>query len=165
MKILKEIFNYEKNISENRQKIFNENQYFYLINKELFDKYLEYYEYDKLKESLLNASKQNPNNLSQIINLEKDKFKDSINDKILFLTNDNNLSSNNYYIIPSKIIYYMNENEFRIDKISNNLRKIFVKKNDIYFIIENKIIVGNLEKYLFIPKYILSYNSKGIMES
>ena len=178
LKILIYIFYYEKYISDYGVKIFFEKQIYYLIDKEWLDKYLKYYEYPKSYQSLLNISKQNTkinyNNLNEyiqkiclnknIINLEKEKFKDSIIFSKIIKTN-NNLFFNNCYIFPYIIIELMNKNIFKNIDISNDQKTIFVKNNNIYFTDDNNIIFGNLNINIFTPKYILSYNTKEILNS
>ena len=71
---------------------------------------------------------------------------------------------NNCYIIDSIIIDNINKYEFRNKKISQYYNKVFIKNNNIYLIYSMTIIFGNLDKKLFIPKYILSYDSQEILE-
>ena len=178
LKILIYIFYYEKYISNNGVKIISDNQLYYLINKDWLVKYLEYYDYQILFEFLLNDSKYNKQNYTNIdrnmenniekllkknvINLEKEKFKDSIKFSKIIKTNNNDLFFKNSYIIPFKIINLINKN---ISQNKVNQRKIFVKNKYLYFKEFNNIIFGYLDKNLFIPKYILSYNTKELLDS
>ena len=78
---------------------------------------------------------------------------------------NNNLSFNNCYIIPSIIFNLISENEFQNKIFSFYKKKIYVNNKDIYFIELNNIIIGNLHQDIFIPKYILSFNTSIILES
>jgi len=56
---------------------------------------------------------------------------------------------------------FFNEGEINI-----NRRRIFHFNNNIYAIYENKVNIGKLnETLLFIPQYIIIYDSKEILES
>ena len=178
LKILIYIFYYKKYISDNGEKKISPNQLYYLISKDWLVKYLQYYDYQILFEFLLNDSKYNKqnyinidrnmeNNIEEllkknVINLEKEKFKDSIKFSKIIKTNNNDLFFKNSYIIPFKIINLINKN---ISQNKVNQRKIFVKNKYLYFKEFNNIIIGNLDKNIFIPKYILSYNTKELLYS
>ena len=184
LKILIYIFYYKKYLIEEKENVFNENDDYYIINEEWFFKYLEYYDYQKLYISFLN-SKNNPkinyNNLKNyckslinhflkknLINLGKEKSQDLSNIQNIFAKwriEKNNLPFNNCYIIPSNIFALIIKNEFPNKIFSYFKKKLYVKDNRIYFIDLFKIIIGCLHKDIFIPKYILSYNSSEILDS
>ena len=185
LEILIKFFYYEKFFIENKNQIFNENNNnYYLIKQEWLKNYLEQYKYINLYKSLLNISKSNPKinyyNLNQylpkfieiyfeknLINVEKGIIKQLTDTESIFeKTNiiNNNLSFNNCYIIHSKIIDLINEYQFQNKDISNNLKKIYVKNEFIYFIDGNNLIIGNINAKLFVPKYIINYYSKQLLE-
>ena len=186
LKILIYYFYYKRHLIEHNEKTFNENKIYYLINLEWFDKYLEYYDYQKLKESLTYISNKYPKiNYSEInkyikklidslltkdlINFEKEKFKDLSDIQKIFPKKtfvNNNLSFNNCYIIPSDIIEIISKCEFPNKKHKIYQKKIYVNNKDLYFkVADVLIIIGNINKDIFIPKYILYYNSQKILES
>ena len=187
LEILITFFYYEKYFIENKNQIFNENNNnYYLINQEWFNNYYEQYEYINLHKSLLNISKNNTkinyNNLNNyiseyikinlkknIINAKKETIKHSADIESIFeKTNkiNNHFIFNNCYIIHSKIIDLINKYHFQNKNISNNLKKIYIKNDFIYFIDVNNLIIGNLvDQLLFIPKYIINYCSKQILET
>ena len=185
LKILIYIFYYKKYLIEEKEKVFKEKDDYYIINQEWFFKYLEYYDYQKLYNSFLNTSKNNHkinyNNLEiyskrlinhflkkNLINLGKEKSQDLSNIQNIFekgRIEKNNLSFNNCYIIPSNIFALIIRNEFPNKIFSYYKKKLYVKDNRIYYIDLLKIIIGCLHKDIFIPKYILSYNSSEILDS
>ena len=67
--------------------------------------------------------------------------------------------------MPYNIILLINKCILQYKILSSYIKKIYIKKKDIYFIDFNSIIIGNLHEELIIPKYILSYLSKEIFNS
>ena len=184
LKVLTYIFYFEKNITENKEEGFNLEEKYYLINQKWLNNYLENYDYSKvlqiLKNLVQNKSKINYNNISlyiksfantlakkNLINFNKEKSADLGNINNIFAIEDNiNYEKfSNCYIIPSKIIELIKNNEFPNANIENNLKNIYYQNNNIFFTSNKNIIIGNLNEKLFIPKYILSYYNQGIFES
>ena len=186
--ILLYFFYYKKHFNEKGINIFNDNNNdYYLINPKWFDDFLAHYEYQNLSKQLINDSKNNPkiniNNLNSYLTsykkiyLSKNRFKcdkGPFND-ILDINNifmkvksfNNKLSFNNCYIIHSIIIDKINKYQLNNNKqVSNNIKKIFSKNSYIVFNDNKNIIIGKiLQNLLFIPKFIISYNSNEIFEA
>ena len=184
LKILIYIFYFEKNILETKEEGFNLEEKYYLINQKWLLNYLENYDYSKVLQVLINLSKVNSkinyNNVSvyiksfvntlvkkNLINFNKEKSADLENINNIFAIEDNTNYEkfSNCYIIPSKIIELIKNNEFPNANIEHNLKNIYFKKNNIFLSSNKNIIIGNLNEKLFIPKYILSYYNQGIFES
>ena len=72
---------------------------------------------------------------------------------------NNRIIFSDCYIIHSIIIDKINMYQMNKQNISNNIREIFIKKNYIIFNDNKNIIIGNITKFLFIPKFIISYDS------
>ena len=185
IKILIYIFYYQKYLKDEKEKVIKENNSYCLMNKEWLHKFLEYYDYKKIYNSLINMSKQNPKinyiNLNKfinsyvdnlykknLINFEKETIEDFSDIQKIFEKKNqinNNFSFNNCYIISYSIIFLINKYIIQNDSWKNYLKKIYTKRNDIFFYDFNSIIIGNLNEELFIPKYILYYDSKEILNS
>ena len=185
LKIFIYIFYFNKNLNkEEKNIIFNENKEYYLINPEWFNLYKEYYNYKEIEDHLKTYDKGNINinyyNLeSNIYNIIESFLNKNINSKkLLFLeyNNSNNMDRipmeksdieihKNFYIISPKIFEMINLYEYKNNQISIKSKKFFFE-NDEIFLIDNKniIVVEMNEEYLFIPKYIFSFNSIEIME-
>ena len=188
IKILIYIFYYLKYLNDEKEKIFNESYYFYLINIDWFKAFLEYYDYSKIKQYLLNFSIKNQNinymNLQQkknntipinniasilfkknLINFEKEKKEDVLNaQKIIKKINDM-FVSNQCIIIPSDIIYLLNKCIFRNNSFQIFMKKIYIKKTDIIVYDSNKLFIGDLNNELLIIKYILTYDKSETLKS
>jgi hypothetical protein len=73
---------------------------------------------------------------------------------------DNIFYYDNSYIIPFEIMKSIEQFLFKGKNISIKPNTMFSRDNNIYLIDNIKIIFGNInEQFLFIPKYIFSYNS------
>ena len=186
LKILIYIFYYKKYLIEEKEKVFSENFDYYIINPEWINKYLEFYDYQNLKHSLLNTTFKNLpiinyNNINKyinnfidfyikqnLINFEKEKLKDLLDIQKIFANSrmlKNNFFFNNCFIIHSNLFNIISKLELSNKIFSNYKKKIYVNNKDIYFIDLNNIIIGNLNKDIFIPQYIFSYNALQILES
>jgi len=195
LKLFIYIFYYEKSLLvDNKDNIFDENKDYYLINPDWLNKYKEYYDYQKLYKCLntrkINSKKieVNYSNLDKFINSilkiysEKNllNFKKNVFDTTFDTMDSLNIDDmkppskaknnivfyTNCYIIDSKIfdlILKIFQKE-EIDIIKK--KKIYSKNNNIYIMYLKKIIIGILNNELiFIPKYILSYDTPEIFES
>ena len=182
-------------LSDNKNNIFDESHDFYLINPDWLNKYKEYYDYQKLYKSLntrkINNKKLeiNYNNLDRFINsilkiysnknllnFSKANVFDTTFDTMDSLNIDdlkapskaknNILFYTNCYIIDSKILDIILKIYQKEEIESIKKKKIFIKNNNIYIMYLKKIIIGILNNELiFIPKYILSYDTPDIFES
>ena len=188
IEILVYIFYNQKFLNDKKEKIFNENNSYYLISTEWLNKFLEYYDYSKLNQFLINFSKSYPitniNDLTKyifnyvgdiykrnLINFEKEKNEEISNAQKLFAQlnkiNDIFHFKECNIFINQKIISLLNQYIFQ-NKIETNFKKsIHIKNKDIYFydFENNSIIIGNLNKELFIPKYIISYDTNEALKS
>jgi hypothetical protein len=181
--------------TDNKDNIFDESQDYYLINPEWLNKYKEYYDYQKLYKSLstrkINSKKIeiSYNNLDKFINsilkiyseknllhFRKKNVFDNTFDTIDSLNIDdlkapskaknNILFYTNCYIIDSKIFDIILKIFQKEETDSIKKKKIYAKNNNVYIMYLKKIIIGILNNELiFIPKYILSYDSTEIFES
>ena len=185
IKILIYIFYNQNYLKDEKEKKFGENNYYYLISTDWLNKFLEYYDFSKLKQLLINISKSNPkiniNNLCKyinsyveeiykrnLINFEKEKNEDIFNiQKVLALKNkiNNIFHFKKCNIFLPSIIFILNECIFQNKIKSKFKKKLYIKNKDIYFSDFNSIIIGNLNKELFIPKYILSYETNKVLKS
>ena len=184
IKILINIFYFQKYLKDEKEKSFNENNNYYLINIDWFNKFLEYYDYQVFIKSMSNFAIQNPKinyikldkNISKCVenlskkslNFKKEKIEDISDITKIFEKKkkiNDNFSFNNCYIMPYNIILLINKCILQYKILSSYIKKIYIKKKDIYFIDFNSIIIGNLHEELIIPKYILSYLSKEILNS
>lgn len=183
--ILINIFYYWKYLKEKKEEIFNDNNSFYLINIEWLTKFLENYDYQKLYNPLINISKKYPNinyfnfknkNVIEYFCKKELDFKTEINKDILDIekiiekmkmnkTKDF-FSFNNCYTMPLNIISLINKFIIRNKTLQNDMKKMYLKNKDIYFIDSNRIIIGNLHNEIFIPKYILLlYDTQNIINA
>ena len=175
--ILIYIYYYKKYLNDEKEKAFNENNNYYLINIDWINILLKYCDYQKIVPLVKKISNKNPQinymNLNgfiksyveilykkNIINFEKEKIKDISDIQKIFTT-----KFNKCFIIPSKIFYLIKSSLFKNNTLPNYIKKIYLKNKNIYFIDFKNIIIGNLDKEFFLAKYILSYNSKEILES
>ena len=186
IKIFINIFYYLKYLNDEKEKIYNENNNsFYLVNIEWFNNFLEHYDYQKIYRSLINSSKKNPqinyanlnkytNNIIEIyykkklINFGKKNNEDLLDIQKIFvkMNKTNNIFSfNNCYIIPTTIFYLINKCILQNKVLQHYRKKIYLKDKDIYFIDLYSIIIGNLHKEYFIPKYILFYNTQNLLNT
>ena len=185
LKIFIYIYYYEKNLTEYKEEILNNEEEYCLINPHWLKNLKKFYNY----ENLYSLLKKNKNNYQEIkyINLD-----DKINDIINYCLNKNTLNfdkkklSNDLtkilkincfikkidninfllegIIIPNKIIELIKkllDNQIEIFK-----KELYFKKDIIYYINAPNIIIGTLNDInLFKPKYIFSYNSSGRVET
>ena len=188
IEILVYIWYNQKFLNDEKEKIFNENNSYYLINTEWLNKFSEYYDYSNLNRFLINFSKSYPmtniNDLTKyifscvgdiykrnLINFEKEKNEDLSNAQNM-IAEPNKINDIFHFkecniFICNKIISLLNQYIFQ-NKIETNFKKnIYIKNKDIYFydFDNNSIIIGNLNKELFIPKYILSYDTNEALKS
>ena len=101
-----------------------------------------------------------------IINFDKDEKKDITNIIFEKIEDKNNYKFlNKCYIIHYKIIDMINNISKNNKKyISIYKKTAFSKFNNIYIYDKNSIIIGSIEQKIFIPKYILSFDSLKILE-
>ena len=185
LKLFIHLYYYEKSLLDNKENIFKENENYYLINKQWLDKVKEYYgiaNYYKTFNSMkVNGKKINYNNLKKFLNgiiniknnliLKEDEvlFKEikKIEEIKTYQKNDSKSKIkyfSNCFIINSEIMYLIS-NIFN-EEMDIKVKKISYKYDNIYIMYLKKILVGNLnENLLFIPKYIISYNSSQIFDS
>ena len=195
LKLFIYIYYYEKSLLLDKYNFFDEKQDYYLINPEWLNKYKEYYDYQKLYKSLntrkINNKKQeiSYNNLDKFINsilkIYSERNLLNFNKKNVFDTTFDTMDSLNFdnfkpptkaknsilfytdcYIIDSKI-YDLILKVFQKEEIDGiKKKKIFTRNENIYIMYLKKIIIGILNNELiFIPKYILSYDSPETFES
>ena len=75
-------------------------------------------------------------------------------------------SFNNCYIMPLNIISLINKFIIQNKALQNDMKNMYLKNKDIYFIDSNRIIIGNLHNEYFIPKYILLlYDTQNIINA
>ena len=172
LKLLVYIYYYEIFLSENNEEdIFKGNEDYYLINPDWVKIIKKCY--NSLFKSLRNIEiKTNYNNLKKyfikitslknnlniknnklfedIMNIEKIKPKNLLKNEILFYQN--------CYIINSEIMDII-ISIFNNKELDLKNTKIFVKNENIYLICSKNIIIGNLNEKLFIPNFIISFNS------
>ena len=182
LKLLVNIYYYEKSLLDNKEDIFKENKDYYLINHDWIDKIKNYYKnfFKSLSTIKTNKAKLNYNNLNKffksltyyrndlniennklfvdIMNIEKIKPKREYNNKILYHPN--------CYIINSEIkdiiISIFNNKKFDFLK----KKEIYIQNENVYLIYTKQIILGNINKeLLFIPNYIISYDTSKILKS
>lgn len=180
LKIFIYIFYYEKSLSEKKENIFNNEEKYCLINPQWLNDFKQYYNYEKLYKALYN----NKNNLKldytnldeKVINIINDYInKDNLdfNKKELSqeLTDIKNITCFLYNkfnikfiyegkIIPIKIMNLINKWN---NKIPIFPKELFFKRNNIIYINNLKIIIGNLNnENIYIPKYVFVYDSPDI---
>ena len=168
----------------NQENIFNKIDYYYLINPVWLNKFKDIFNYSEIYEilKLLDKKIKNINYIN--LNNYYDQIISEINENIVIRKKEffgdifsaekiklnsyklyNILYHKNCYIINSQIMNIIksifNDNEMNIKS-----KNIFFSKNSIYEINEKKVIIGNLNgELLFIPKYIIVYDSIEIFES
>ena len=181
LKIFINIFYYEKYLTQNKEKVFDDNEKYYLINPQWLQMYKNYYNYDKLNKLL--KTKQR-NSMIKYNNLDKNyKFIiKEVKNKYLLYFDRKELSEDlldikqiNCFLIRQKNILFIKEGVIfpskiieLIKQIHKNISKFLVPK-DLYFrknniIYINKyyrnIVIGNLNSNnIFIPKYVFNFNS------
>ena len=185
LKIFTFIFYYEKYLSEKKENTFNNKEKYYLINPEWIQNFKKYYNYEKLYVLLLkeyeNKKYIDYNNLykyideiilnfynNNILNYDKTKLsEDLINIKKM-----NCIANKKYNIIylVEGMIYHSKIINL-IKNLFSNISKSFVprilyfKNNNIFYINKPNIIIGNLnDGDIFIPKYIINFNSNDFFE-
>ena len=180
LKIFINIFYYEKLLNEKKEKIFNNDEKYYLIKPQWILDYKKYYNYENLNNLLL---KRNISNLDDCLNdIENnyDLYKDTLDFEKKELSDDLSDYKNincgfaklydTTFIVKGKIISAniidLMKKMYK-DKLKLLLPKtLFFKNSNIFYINKLKIIIGNLyNKNLFIPKYILIYNSYEILNN
>ena len=181
------IFYYEKYLSIYREKTFDENESYFLINPQWLEYYKDFYNYNnKLFGVLKNISSNYTNNLINYKNLDRFILNIS-NDLNNFILEKRKGEINFEYIIPNptyiknNIVFY--ENCFIFDKkiidmmlstysnlnknIANLSYKIRVKNKFIYLIDinSNSVSIGCINgNLLFNPKLLIFYNNFIILE-
>ena len=180
LKIFINIFYYEKLLNEKKEKIFNNDEKYYLIKPQWILDYKKYYNYENLNNLLL---KRNISNLDECLNdIENnyDLYKDTLDFEKKELSDDlSNYKKINCGVRTKYDIKFITEGLIFSSKIIELIKKIykdklkfllpktlFFKNSNIFYINKLKIIIGNLyNKNLFIPKYILIYNSYEILNN
>ena len=175
LKLIIFIFYYEKNLSENLENIFSdENEEYYLINPVWLNQFKIFSDYQKIYQFLDNIPNDNDINYQNIYHvLEtltesllkeiKSKFKknnlfEKLKDiNILICPIDNKFGINFFskcIIIPSNIFNRFRNIFFQNEEIPNMPIKIISKEKNIFVLFNNDIEIGNLNTQLiFIPKY------------
>ena len=175
LKLFIYLYFYEKALSEKNIFLNSQEEEYYLINPDWLTKFKDFYSYDKFQKKLESMKlRYNYNNidsnLEEIISSISDEIKP--NDKPLIselkeiksfntiITNVKNISFiKQGIILPSKIIN-MIKNIIEKSNINFQKKKIIFKDDFIYYIKNEKIIIGNFQNNaLFIPNYVFSYNS------
>ena len=181
LRIFINIFYYENYLSESKERAFDNNEKYYLINPKWLKMYKNYYNYD----DLLKFLKTNKRNNSICYNNLEDKYKniiDEVVDKKIINFEKKELSEDllgikqiNCFVIRQYNIFFVKEGIIFPSKIMQLILQIheclpnnifpkelyFMSNNIIYIIKSNKnIIIGNLnEKNIFIPKYVFIFKS------
>ena len=159
IKIFINVFYYEQLCSNKKTNIFNNKEIYYIINPDWLANYKKYYNYEQL-ENLLKKENKNINYFKlvnclknvNILNFEKKDLSQELKTNIAYIITSNyNIS---YLlkglIIPSKIIKIIKN----IHHISIKPNEVYFNDNNIYFIKNKNIIVGN---YNDIPKILTKY--------
>ena len=174
LKLFIYIYFYEKALSEKNIFLKSQEEY-YLINPDWLTKFKDFYSYHKFQEKLeMMKLKFNyhiiDSNIENIISSIPDEIKPDDKPLLSELKKINTLYTNMIklknirfikegIILPSKIIYII-KNIIEDSKDIFPKKKIIFKDNYIYYIKNEKIIIGNfLYSALFIPNYVFSYNS------
>ena len=161
----------------------NENSSFYLINPNWINKLKEFFNYNKIFDTLnqLNLDINFAPNISNnnIDNITKLFLKDNninCDDNILEILGDYNLINsidiklnkeffNKSVIIPIKIVNVISYLFFENKNIQLFQIQLLSKDEDIYIFFKNNIEIGYInEKLIFIPKYYLYFNSINIFK-
>ena len=185
LKVFIYLFFYDKFLSENNvNNLFYKQEKYYLINPNWLKDYKIYYNYDNLYNKLIEKYKNNIsinyNNIEIYINnivnqfLNKDVLnfdKDELSQNLIDMKKINCFVIMKYeikyifngVIIPSKIIDLIKKWN---KKIIISPKEIYFKRNDIFYINNLSISIGNLNyENIFIKKYIFIYNSIDILKS
>ena len=187
LKLLIYFYYYEKDLKENQESLFNKNgkELYYLINPEWLNKFKDIFNYSEIYKSLNKINRKikniNYNNLNDyydqiipqidenILNEKKellfDEIFDAENIKLYSKKIYNILYHKNCYIINSQIMN-MIKSIFNNNEINIKSRRIIFMDNSVYILYDKKVIIEKCnEILLFIPKYIIVYNSKELFES
>ena len=181
LKIFINIFYYEKYLSENKEKAFDNHEQYYLINPQWLKNYKNYYNYDDLYNSLKAFKTNDSINYKNLKKFYKSITNELINKNINFeareLTKNLldirqiNCSIRNKYnipyiyegiIFPSTIMEKIKKCHKKISKDLVPKGLFYFKNKNIFFINNNekKITIGNLnEDNIFISKNIFVFNS------
>ena len=182
LKLLINIYYYEKSLLGNKEKIYKENEDVYLINPNWIDKLKNHYDFNNFVKNfnelkVENNNRINYNNLYKYLYSILD-YKNNINfiKKEIFNDFKNiNPENNNYkglidfysncYIVNSEIMNLI-KSIFSYNKIYIKKKNIFIKNNNIYLLYNKNIIIGDInEKLIFNPKYILAYKDSNFLNS
>ena len=170
IKLFVHLFYYQKDLLNNPEEIFKENEDYYLISNEWLDNFKKYYKTLNIEISKDNNIKYNDveNKLKENIYLIKNyKYKKELFNKTL---NIYGIMPNKYYsncyIITSQMMNII-KSIFNINEIDFPKRKIIIMNDYIYLILSSKLLsVGNLnQNFIFELKYLISYSSVEIFES
>ena len=186
LKLFIYFYYYEKDLKENQEYIFNKNddENYYLINPEWLNKLKDIFNYSEVNESLKLIDRKikniNYKNLNDnynriiyqinenILNRKKVLFDEIFNVEQVGLESDElfNISfDKSGYIINLQIMNII-KSIFNGNEINIKSRKIFFSNNSIYLVYSKNVIIGKLnETLLFIPKYIIEYDSNEILKS
>ena len=181
LRIFINIFYYEVYLSENKEKVFDNNEQYYIINPKWLQSYKKYYNYDELSNFLKVYNRNNEINyknleqyyekiINEIINKNIINLKEKELSKNLLNLNQINCNTiNKHYIhfihegiiFPSKIMEKIKQFHKNISK-GLMPKELYFKNKNIFYInkFNKKIIIGNLnENNKFIPKNIFIFNS------
>ena len=180
------IYFYEKNLSLKKEHAFNQKQKYYLINPEWLNDYKNYYNYQKLY-NLLSKQKHNNNSINynnldnnidyiiknynfnkDILDFEKRELPEELNNGEKINCDYNEIEEISFIsesiIFPFKIMDLIQMCNINIS-ISIIPCELEFVNNNIFYIEEEKIIMGNLnDSNYFISKFIFIYDTLNIFE-
>ena len=175
IKLLVEMFYYEKTLYENKKE-----EVCYLINSKWINTFKEYYNYSQIYGYLNNIADKfviQDNNCDDLFNnfLDNKIFINFDNDnncynaikieeiKIQEEKEDNSIKyCTAYYVVNEKILQII-KNIFNNSEIEIDSNKIHINNNYVYLVCYKKIIVGNIRETIFYPEYIFFYNKAIIL--